>query len=281
MLRFVWVAAFALLWAVIPSTAIADDSVNATSNSADASANATSNSAENGSADASAEDGSADASAEDNPPTPPEDPCKGLTGNDLAQCNVDSQLTRISLQHKSQITSNGNAIEGLTATVEGNGTRIASLESAKALNSKWGGWHFGAMLTSSGAVMTGSDEIFSPLRVDGMVRYLSVNHVGFEMTAGVGGWFTEDLFPFMFAVSPAFVTGGSHWAASIGPEYSAIQHPIVGEDTAHLLNLKITGEYRPDADENLMIRLFLSPNLYNEGKRSGGLHIGGAIGYHF
>ena len=281
MLRFVWVAAFALLWAVIPSTAMADDSATATSPTADAPADATSNSAADGSPDASAEDGSADASAEDNPPTPPEDPCKGLTGNDLAQCKVDSQLTRVTLEHKSQITSNGTAIEGLTATVSENGERLTTLEATVSENGKWGGWHFGAMLTSSGAVMTGSDEIFSPLRVDGMVRFLSVNHVGFEMTAGVGGWFTEDLFPFMFAVSPAFVAGGSHWAASIGPEYSAIQHPIVGEDTAHLVNLKITGEFRPDAEENLMVRIFLSPNLYNEGKRSGGLHIGGSIGYHF
>jgi hypothetical protein len=277
MLRIIWVAAFALLWAavIIPSPALADEA-NATSATADASADASPT------ADASA-DATADAAADDDPPAPqpPEDPCKGLSGNDLAQCKVDSSHSKVILENSGRISNNGTAIESLTATVTGNGERITTLESTKALNSKWGGWHFGAMLTSSGAVMTGSDETFSPLRVDGLVRYLSVNHVGFEMTAGVGGWLTEDLFPFMFAVSPAFVTGGPHWSASVGPEYSVLQHPIVGEDTAHLVNLKVTGEFRPGEDENLMVRIFLSPNLYNEGKRSGGLHIGGAIGYHF
>ena len=228
-------------------------------------------------------DGVTDANEdEDAPPAKPENPCpNGADGTVDPGCANDVSQDRVILDQDGRITTNSEGIDGLGTKVDDQGQRLSTLETTTATNSNWQGWHFGAMFTASGAVLTGSDEGFVPLRIDGLVRYLAPSHVGFELTAGLGGWKTEDVFPFMFVVSPAFVTGGSHWSASVGPEYSVLQHPLIAMDAAHLVNLKFSGEYRPDKKENLMIRVFISPNLYNEGDRSGGLHLGASVGYHF
>ncbi len=142
------------------------------------------------------------------------------------------------------------------------------------------GWHYAAMGTVAGALMTGEEEMYIPVRVDGMVRYLGAQHLGFEFLAGVGGWQTEDVFPFLFTDSVALAAGAAHWSMSLGPEYSLLQHPLRGFGFVHLVDLKYTAEYRPSRDEHLMFRFSLAPNLYNEGTRSGGVHVGGSVGYH-
>ena len=142
------------------------------------------------------------------------------------------------------------------------------------------GWHYAAMGTVGVALMTGSEHAYVPIRFDGMVRYLGAQHIGFELSAGVGGWQTEDIFPFAFMDSVALAVGAAHWSMSLGPEHSLLQHPLQGFGFVHLFDLKYTAEYRPWRDEHLMLRFSLAPNLYTAGTRAGGVHVGGSIGYH-
>ncbi len=292
MLRIAWVAAIAMLLGFSPSFAQAESgtktatSEKADEAKADGATTDTPVKADEAKADGAttvkvSDDGVADGSEEDLPPalpSPPENLDKPVTGQHL----VDF------LRHSNKNYATKEEMEaafGSKVSQADFDAAIAKLSTKYRENSNWQGWHFGTMFTVAGALATGAEGGFVPTRIDVLVRQLSPYHVGWEAVAGGGCWVTEGAnkkrCPFMFTTSVAFAAGGAHWSASVGPEYSVLEHLLEGKGVAHLVNLKFTGEARLFKDENLMIRFFLSPNLYNEGTRTGGLHIGGSVGYHF
>ena len=295
MLRISWVAAIAMfLGAVNPSIAQAEESGTKTATSekaddalADVATTDTPVKADEAKADG-ASDGKVvktsndeDAEADDVPPVAPKPPPaldKPVTGQHLVDFLRRSDKTYAT---KDEV----EAAFGSKVSQADFDAAIAKLSTKHKQNSNWQGFHFGTMFTLAGAVATGAEGGFVPTRIDVLVRQLSPYHVGWEAVAGGGCWVTEGAnkkrCPYMFTTSVAFAAGGAHWAASVGPEYSVLEHLLEGKGVAHLVNLKFTGEARLFKDENLMIRFFLSPNLYNEGTRTGGLHIGGSVGYHF
>ncbi len=311
MLRIAWVAAIAmLLGAVNPSIAQAEESGTKTATSekadeakADGATTDTPVKADEAKtdgattdtpvkADEAKADGASDgkvvktrndgsAEADDVPPVAPKPPPaldKPVTGQHLVDFLRRSDKTYAT---KDEV----EAALGSKVSQADFDAAIAKLSTKYKQNSNWQGFHFGTMVTFAGAVATGAEGGMFGSRVDALIRQLSPHHVGWEAAAGGGCWVTEGAnkkrCPYMFTTSVAFAAGGSHWAASVGPEYSVLQHLFKGHGVAHLVNLKFAGEYRPDKNEHLMIRVFLSPNLYNEGTRTGGLHIGGSVGAHF